>query len=192
MSKTFRHGYFSLQPVFDYVAGVPGLPERDRSNQSIYGKYQIAAERLIADVPNLPGWYLWARPGDPKPEIYVGKSEEGLFNRFVNRFNQEYTVFWEAVHGPHPLIDDAYRMFPEPQYRQQIERYRCKVNATHVIWVATENPETDECEQVERELIQLFDTQPCNKMRGRPDGHFRDTALTVAAIIRDTIHDLTN
>jgi len=132
----------------------------------------------------LPGWYLWAKPRDSKPEVYVGKSEEGLFNRFINRFNQEYTVFWEAVHGPHPLIDDAYRMFPQSEYRKQIERYRCKAIATHVIWVAKEGVEADECEQVERELIQIFKTDPCNKVRGKPDGRYRETAIVVADIFQ--------
>ncbi len=177
--NTMTTGSFSLQPLFDYVKTVPRLPTRDKLEWSPYGRYQQAGFALIKGVPNLPGWYLWARPGTMKQEIYVGKSEEGLYNRFIDRFNQEYTIFWDAVWGEHPFIEDAYNIFSQPNYRKQIENYRCKCVSTHILWVAKDRLELYEGEQVERELFQMLDPI-CNMKRPNPDGSFRQTAIEAA------------
>jgi hypothetical protein len=176
-------GSFSLQPLFDYVKTVPRLPKRDKLDWSIYGQYQQAGIALIKNVPNLPGWYLWARPKGARPEVYVGKSEEGLNNRFIDRFNQEYTIFWEAVWGEHPFIEDAYEMFPQPRYRKDIDNYRGKSISTDILWVAKDVLEPGEGEQVERQLIQNLNPS-ANLMRPKPDGRFPQTAVEVANLFR--------
>lgn len=183
-------GSFSLQPLFDYVRTVPRLPRRDKSELSEYGRYQQAGLQLIRNVPDLPGWYLWARPEGPKLEVYVGKSEEGLHSRFIDRFNQEYTIFWEAVWGEHPFIEDAYKMFPQANYRRNIEGYRGKAVSTHILWVAKENLAEGECEQVERQLIQILKPS-ANLKRPKPDGRFKDVADEVARLFRQMLTDHT-
>ncbi len=185
----YSQGHFSLQPLFDYVRSVPRLPKRDKLESSAYGLYQQKGLDLIKDVPNLPGWYLWARPKSSKQEIYVGKSEEGLNNRFIDRFNQEYTIFWESVWGEHPLIEDAYEIFPQPQYRMQIENYRCKCVSTHILWVAKDRLELNEGEQVERELFQILDPL-CNVKRPVPNGTFRYIAEEIAQMFTRMLNEL--
>jgi len=182
-----RTGNFSLQSLFDYVKTVPRLPKRDKLEWSVYGHYQQAGLDLIKNVPNLPGWYLWARPKGPRPEVYVGKSEEGLNNRFINRFNQEYTIFWEAVWGEHPFLEDAYEMFPQPRYRKDIDNYRGKSISTDILWVAKNSLEPDEGEQVERLLIR--DLNPsANLRRPKPDGRFQQIAAEVADLFRQRLN----
>ena len=185
-----KTGSFSLQSMFDYVKNVPRLPRRDKSETSTYGKYQQTGRAIIHSVPNLPGWYLWARPLATKAEIYVGKSEEGLYNRFIDRFNQEYTIFWEAVWGEHPFIEDAYAMFPQPNYRQQIENYRGKSVSTHILWIAKDQLQPAEGEQVERQLIQILHPT-ANLKRPKPDGKFLDVAQEAAELLRRKLTNCT-
>jgi hypothetical protein len=176
-------GSFSLKPVLNYVRTIPRLPQRDKLKTSVYGKYQQAGLWAINTVPNLPGWYLWARPAAPKPEVYVGKSEEGLYNRFIDRFNQEYTIFWEAVWGEHPFIEDAYAMFPQLNYRKQIENYRGKCVSTHIFWIAKDQLQPAEGEQVERKLIEILNPT-ANLKRFKPDGRYQNVAQEAANLFR--------
>ena len=175
----YTHNYFSLTPIYEYVKTIPRLPQRDKLNYSPYGKYQLVGKSLISNVPNRPGWYLWINSQSKKPEVYVGKSKQGLYNRFINRFNQEYTIFWEAVFGTHPFIEDAYQMFPQPKYRKGIENCRCKSIGTHILWVSKETVDNNECEQVERELIRIHDPL-CNLTRLKPNGVYRNVASEVS------------
>lgn len=185
----YTYNYFPLSPIFDYVKTIPRLPQRDKLNHSPYGRYQLVGEKLIANIPNSPGWYLWINSQFTKPEVYIGKSKQGLNNRFIDRFNQEYTIFWEAVFGPHPFIEDAYRMFPQLNYRRNIENCRCKSIGTHILWVSKESISGIECEQVERELIKLLNPL-CNINRLEPNGNYLNEAVEIAEKFSLMIKDI--
>lgn len=182
----YQRDYFSLQPIYDYVKTIQRLPKRNRSKKSEYGKYRCVYLSLILNVPNIPGWYLWVNINSPKKEIYTGKAFKGLHNRFQNRFKQEYTVFWETVHGEYPFITDAYRIFPQEDYREQIEGYRCKCNSTHIIWVGRHNIDKYECEDIERELFISLDPL-CNIDRPKPKGVYRNNSIMVSKIIKNLL-----
>jgi hypothetical protein len=187
----YTHNLFSLTPIYDYVKTIPRLPQRDKLDYSPYGKYQLVGKSLISNIPNLPGWYLWINARSEKSEVYVGKSAQGLYNRFIDRFNQEYTIFWEAVFGPHPFIEDAYTMFPQSNYRTAIENCRCKSVGTHILWVSKESSNDDECEQVERELFRIHDPL-CNIKRPEPNGVYRNVAEEVAKRFHMMIKEIKN
>jgi len=185
----YTQNYFSLTPIFDYVKTIPHLPQRDKLDDSPYGKYQLVGKSLISSIPNIPRWYLWINSRSQKSEVYVGKSEEGLYNRFVDRFNQEYTIFWEAVFGPHPFIEDAYKMFPQSNYRKGIENCRCKSIGTHILWVCKASVDVNECEEVERELFIIHDPI-CNIKRPKPSGVYRHIAEEVSRRFNLMIKDI--
>ena len=180
-------GSFQLQPLFDYVRSVPKFPGKGKVESSIYGRYQQIGMELTEDVPNLPGWYLWAKPNDLKPAVYVGGCEAGLRSGFIKSFNQEYELFWEAIWGKH-LIEDPYDLFPQPKYRKEIEKFGGKSVSTHILWVTMDRIHQVDIEEIKRHLIQILNPS-ANSKRLKPIGLFDEVAEEVADLFLQSLRN---
>jgi hypothetical protein len=133
-------GSFSLLPIFDFAAQNPVMPyQNSKVMQSAYSRL---LNQTIADVPELPGWYLWGHFRDTGSwnTIYLGKSEKrktsSLHRRMYEQLQKKFCApIWAELYGGEPVLRQIHDNYPHGNYDEKARRGLKLIGARFVIWV---------------------------------------------------------
>jgi hypothetical protein len=171
----FKTGHFSLSPILDFAARTPNLPNHISGNTD----YRTLIKDVVADVPRLPGWYLWGRFIEPNvwETVYLGKTGKlktsSLRARIYEELLDECIAFWAAVYGAEPMFAQAHTIY-SGKYDTQIRRSARKSGARIIAWIGVED-EIGEQEIVRQESFLIKSYAPThNIMRGSHNGPHDD------------------
>ena len=181
-----KKGMVFLQELYGVVKENPTLydsPERIRIPH-----YRKQAKSAVADVPELPGVYLWGsydRRGYWQ-SVYFGLAGLGgesycLQSRLLEELMDERSCFWRICRTKQHILD------ARENGRSARKRAMLKEGATHIIWVTIPKLDRQEVRDVESELIEAFNPT-ANLSRPAPPSYIRKQATVIYDAFRDVIH----
>jgi hypothetical protein len=173
-------GHFSLFPILDFAAANPTLP----SNKSprVKADYNMLRRRIVADVRELPGWYLWGRLNDMGgwQTVYVGmttkRQTSNLRARLYERLWDGSAAFWVEVYGSEPTFRQKHDIYPHGRYDRYDAQNVSMSGARVVLWIGVEDEISwDEIRRQENLLMNMY--EPTANI-SRPNRHAIPDDLT--------------
>ena len=161
-------GIISFESLLEFVKRNSEIPHR-KSDSTVFNQYQELFMKLIADVPEVPGWYFWIGSSDnpDRGYVYIGQAQSkktaSLHNRLEKELHVEYVGLWATIHGDNAIVDIIRKY---SRYETQIKRAARKWGTTHVIWYSQEGLTKDQLNFVENKLITIYKPR-ANKKKPR-------------------------
>ena len=162
-------GNFSLFPIFDFAAHNPTIPSyKSKPVQSAYAKLLKAT---VADVPALPGWYLWGKFNDMGSwaTTYLGKAgrqkTSSLRTRMYDELREDCIAFWAELYGREAMFRASHDIY-DGKYDRQSRLSLNKLGTRYVIWVSVRDAISEE--EIKRQEILLMKVwEPTHNIVGR-------------------------
>jgi len=153
-------GHFNIFPILEHAANNPAIPSFE--NKKKQAEYSQLIKHIIADVPQLPGWYLWGKFNDMGwwETVYLGKAGKqktsSLYTRLYDELREECIAFWAQVYGREPMLKLNAKRPNAYKYRPPLRDLR-KVGAQMVVWLAVDEPiDEEEVKYQEDLLIKIY------------------------------------
>jgi hypothetical protein len=157
-----KSGHFNIFPLLAFVADNPAMSSGEglgiRGLKSEVNK--LLEGREEKEVPKRRGWYLWGRFNDIGwwETIYLGKSgnqkTSSLVTRLSDELMEESVALWAFVYGREVAAKQKSHIY-KGKYDKQTPRSLRKMYAQFIIWIAADNPISEE--EVKRQEALLID-----------------------------------
>ncbi|MFA6455294.1 MAG: PD-(D/E)XK nuclease family protein [Bacteroidota bacterium] len=162
----------NFAPLFSYIKKHKEIPHKKEPE---FAPYMKLYKELVADIANMPGWYIWVNAESKKNKIvYIGQSYVGksapLRSRIQEEMLDEYVALWGTVHDPvkaERTLDEKYKY----KYTKEIARSAKKVGATHIVWCGMEGLTANQLDTIEYNLIEKWSPVANHKRLKYPESY---------------------
>jgi hypothetical protein len=186
-------GNFSLLPIFDFAAHNPMMPHQ--GSGAVQSAYSKLLNRTIANVPELPGWYLWGKFNDDGSWniIYLGKSEKrktsSLHTRMYDQLREKFCpTIWAELYGSEPVLRQSHDAYPHGRYDGGVRKSVGMIGVRFVIWVGVADDISEEViMRQEMALIKVWESSHNDVRRWRGDASPDALTEEISKIVEDEL-----
>jgi hypothetical protein len=184
-------GYFSLFPIFDFAAHNTTIPSyKAKQVQSAYANLLKAT---VANVPDLPGWYLWGKFNDMGAweTTYLGKAGKqktsSLHTRLYDELREDCIAFWAELYGREATFSINHATY-DGRYDREARVSLNKFGTRFVMWISVEDA-ISEAEIMRQEILLMTAWQPTHNIirRRNEDALPDDLTKKIGSTIEDEL-----